>query len=39
MQYFNFARLVRKYMSEFKAITLISGYYDDCGDWVNAETD
>lgn len=38
MQYFNFSRLVNKYSSEFTAITLVSGYYDNKGDWVDAET-
>ena len=38
MQFFNFSRLVNKYSSEFKAITLISGYYNDSGDWIAAET-
>ena len=38
MQYFNFSRLVKKYSSEFKAITLISGYWNDSGDWVDGET-
>lgn len=37
MQYFNFRRLINKYKSEFKAITLIDGYYDDAGDWVKAQ--
>lgn len=38
MSYFNFARLVNRYSSEFKAITLLSGYYNKKGDWVDAET-
>lgn len=38
MQYFNFSRLVNKYSSEFTAITLLSGYYDDKGDYVDGET-
>lgn len=38
MSYFNFTRLVNKYKSEFTAITLLSGYYNDKGDWVDAET-
>lgn len=37
MQYFNFSRLVNKYSSEFTAITLSTGYYDDSGDWVNGD--
>lgn len=35
MQYYNFTRLIKKYSSEFTAITLTEGYYDDTGDWVN----
>ena len=38
MSYFNFARLVQKYSGEFKAITLLTGYYNDSGDWEDAET-
>ena len=38
MQHFNFSRLVNKYSSEFTAITLLSGFFDDMGDWVNGET-
>lgn len=38
MQHFNFARLVRKYSSEFTAITLLTGYWNNSGDWVNGET-
>ena len=38
MSYFNFARLVNKYSSEFTAITLQTGYYNQKGDWVDAET-
>lgn len=38
MAYFNFTRLVKKYSSEFTAITLLTGYFDDSGDWVDAET-
>ena len=34
MQYFNFSRLINKYKSQFSAITLTDGYYDDAGDWV-----
>lgn len=36
MQYFNFSRLIKKYASQFKGITLTDGYYDDAGDWVKA---
>lgn len=35
MQYFNFSRLVSKYKSEFKSITLTGGYFDDRGDWID----
>lgn len=38
MRYFNFTRLVNKYSSKFTAITLKAGYYDDSGDWKDAET-
>ena len=38
MQYFNFSHLLNKYKSEFTAITLLTGLYDDSGDWVDAET-
>lgn len=38
MQLFNFSRLVNKYKSEFKSITLLSGYYNDSGDLVSDET-
>ena len=34
---FNFSRLINKYKSEFKTITLASGYYNDAGDWVKGE--
>lgn len=37
MQYFNFARLINKYKSDFTAITLTDGYYNDAGDWVKGE--
>ena len=37
MQNFNFSRLVNKYKSEFKTITLSDGYYDDSGDWVKGD--
>lgn len=38
MQYFDFSYLINKYSSEFTAITLSEGYFDDAGDWVNGET-
>ena len=38
MAYYNFTRLVNKYSSEFTAISLLTGYYDDSGDWVDGET-
>lgn len=34
---FNFSRLINKYSSEFKAITLANGYYNDSGDWVKGD--
>lgn len=37
MPYFNFARLVQKYSSEIKTITLIDEYYNDSGDLVKGE--
>ena len=37
MQYFNFRRLIEKYSSDFKAITLTGGDYDDYGKWVDGE--
>lgn len=37
MPYFNFTRLINKYKSEFTAITLADGYYNDAGDWVKGE--
>lgn len=37
MQYFNFSRLIKKYESQFKAITLSDGYYNDAGDWVKGD--
>ena len=37
MPNFNFSRLVNKYKSEFKAITLADGYYNDSGDFVKGE--
>lgn len=38
MQNFNFSRLVQKHSCEFTVNTLLNGYYDDSGDWVNGET-
>lgn len=38
MPHFNFSRLVNKYRSEFTAITLLSGYFNDLGDKVDGET-
>ena len=38
MPYFNFSRLIQRYSSEFTAITLLSGYYDKGGVWVDGET-
>lgn len=38
MAFYNFSRLINKYSSEFTAITLSTGYYDDSGDWVDGET-
>lgn len=37
MQLYNFARLIRKYASDFKTIVLTGGYYDDAGDFQKAE--
>lgn len=34
---FDFSRLIRKYQSRFKAVTLVGAYYDDSGDFVKAE--
>lgn len=34
---YNFNRLIKKYSSEFKTITLINGYYNDSGDWVKGD--
>ena len=38
MRYFDFRRLITKYKSEFKAITLTDGFYNDVGDWVEGST-
>lgn len=37
MKYFNFDNLIKKYSSEFKAITFANGYYNDVGDWVKGD--
>lgn len=37
MQYFNFSRLINKYMTDFTAITFSEGYYNDSGDFVKGE--
>lgn len=39
-QYFNFSRLIKKYESDFSAITQTNGYrdYDNGGEWVAGET-
>ena len=37
MQYFNFSRLIKKYSSEFTAITLSEAHLNDAGDWVKGE--
>lgn len=37
MQYFNFKRLIQKYQSEFKAITLVDGQFNEKGDFVKGE--
>lgn len=34
---YNFTRLIKKYSSEFTAITVSDGYYDDKGDWTKGE--
>lgn len=37
MQLYNFTRLIDKYKSQFTAITLTEGYFDDLGDFVKGE--
>lgn len=37
MQYFHFKRLIERYSSGFKSITLTSGDYDDFGKWKDGE--
>lgn len=37
MQYFNFTRLVEKYMNEFTLLVPTVGEYNDSGDWVDGE--
>lgn len=39
MKYFNFRRLIEKYASEFKLITLSDGYFNDMGDFVKSESE
>jgi hypothetical protein len=34
MPYFNFERLINKYLCDFTAIVTTNGHYDDCGEWV-----
>lgn len=34
---YNFQRLINKYKSEFKSITLAAGHYDEFGDFVKGE--
>lgn len=34
MQYFDFSRLINKYKSDFIAVTLTDGHFDDKGEWV-----
>lgn len=38
MQHFNFSRLINKYASEYTAITVTKGHYNDAGDYVKGET-
>lgn len=38
MQYYNFKRLIEKYSSDFTAITLLKGYWNDLGVWVDGDT-
>ena len=37
MQYFNFRRLIEKYISDFKVITFGESVLDDSGRWVKGE--
>ena len=37
-QYFDFSRLIEKYMTEFTAITLSDGIWDAKGDWKDVQT-
>lgn len=34
---YNFSRLINKYKSEFKAVTLSDGHYNDAGDFVKGD--
>lgn len=36
---YNFARLINKYKSNFVSVSLADGYYDESGDWKEAETE
>ena len=36
-QYFDFSRLITKYITDFIVIAPEYGYYDDAGDWVKGE--
>lgn len=37
MPYFNFSRLINRYSSDFTAVTLTDGYYNDAGDFIRGE--
>ena len=37
MVYFDFRRLINKYISTFEAVLLTGGYFDDVGEWVEAD--
>lgn len=37
-QYFDFSRLINKYITDFYAVVLLAGYFDDSGDWQEGET-
>lgn len=39
MQYFNFHRLITKYMSQFTVKLVAKGHYDDKGDYVKDSSD
>lgn len=36
-RYFDFSRLIRKYSSDFVALTLSEGWYSDSGVWINGD--